>query len=80
MFEDRVKAALAATTHGRELDYVLTRCMAFSTNASMSRAGRAPAVRAISRPPQRPAIVGIDRMPNRSPRSLRASVLTFTTR
>ena len=52
---------------------------AASMNASMSAAGRAPVVRAISRPPQNTAIVGMDRMPKRSPRSASASVLTLTT-
>jgi hypothetical protein len=49
------------------------------TNASISAAGRAPAVRPRSRPPANTAIVGIDRMPKRSPSSDTASVFTLTT-
>src|SRR5262245_42793326 len=45
----------------------------------MSRAGRAPDVRATSRPAKNTAIVGIDRIVKRSPSSGSASVLTFTT-
>src|SRR5205823_3297430 len=54
--------------------------IAWLMNASISCAGRAPAVRATSRPCANTASVGIDRIPNRSPRSGSASVFTFTTR
>ena len=50
------------------------------TNASMSAAGRAPLVRATSRPPSNTAMVGIERMRKRSPSSGTASVFTLTTR
>ena len=53
--------------------------IALSTNASMSFAGRAPAVRPISFPSANTAIVGIERMPQRSPRSVSTSVFTLTT-
>ena len=43
-------------------------------------AGRAPAVRATSRPPLNTAIVGIERIAKRSPSSGTASVFTLTTR
>ena len=38
---------------------------AWATKASMSAAGRAPVVRAASRPPAKTAMVGIERIPNR---------------
>ena len=50
------------------------------TNASISAAGRAPLVRATSRPPSNTAMVGIERMRKRSPSSGTASVFTLTTR
>ena len=56
---------------------VLTDCR---TNASISAAGRAPLVRATSRPPSNTAMVGIERMRKRSPSSGTASVFTLTTR
>jgi len=56
---------------------VLTDCR---TNVSISAAGRAPLVRATSRPPSNTAMVGIERMRKRSPSSGTASVFTLTTR
>src|SRR3954452_20597061 len=49
-------------------------------NASMSAAGRAPAVRPRSLPPLNTAIVGMDRIPNRSPSSGIASVFALRIR
>src|SRR5439155_6468676 len=52
---------------------------AWAMNASMAAAGRAPVVRATSRPSEYIAKVGMERIWSRWPSSFKASVLTLTT-